>query len=109
MAERRACPCHRGRRQHLRMSVSRAFLVTMCVLTQVDLLRVAVSLEGFGDTQNGLRGGELLSDVSLRSCTYILGYVVSTCERRLGPNCFCHLLEDPAVPATKRRQLGRWS
>ncbi|KAH8624279.1 Aspartate aminotransferase [Alternaria alternata] len=59
------------------------------VMPAYSLSRVAVSLEGFGDTQNGLRrGGELSSDVSLRSCTYILDMLLALAKDGWGPIAF---------------------
>ena len=57
--------------------------------TKVDLLGVAVGLEGFGDTKDGLwwRGGELWSVCLFWSFTYILSgnYYRVLAVLRVGP------------------------
>lgn len=42
-------------RQHLEMVRCCLLLIAQLFRTEVDLLRVAVGLEGLGDTKNGLR------------------------------------------------------
>jgi hypothetical protein len=64
-------------------------LQCLSVLTQVDLLGIAVGLEGFGDTQNGLRrGGELLSSLSYQEPYLHPASLLALVKHKWGPIAF---------------------